>query len=68
MTPTWMTIADAPGTLKDLASTDPGAAEAAAAKIDQDQMVEKLLAAFVVKEPPQLTLEDLSKQLHGRAA
>ncbi|KAI5889325.1 uncharacterized protein SCHCODRAFT_02634178 [Schizophyllum commune H4-8] len=77
---TWMTIADALVTLKDMASKDPSAAEAAVAKIDQSQLVEKWnalkvaankyrQAAFVVEEPPkQTTLEELSKQLHGQAA
>ncbi|KAL1684434.1 hypothetical protein GGG16DRAFT_106965, partial [Schizophyllum commune] len=41
MTTTWMKIADSLGTLKDLASKDPSAAEAAVVKIDQNQMVDK---------------------------
>ncbi|KAL1673918.1 hypothetical protein EV122DRAFT_293783 [Schizophyllum commune] len=79
MTTTWMKIADALGTLKDLASKDPSAAEAAVAKIDQNQMVDKWNAlkvaadkyrnaAFVTEPPQQTTLQDLSKQLHGQAA
>ncbi|KAI5834036.1 hypothetical protein K523DRAFT_323033 [Schizophyllum commune Tattone D] len=79
MTTTWMKIADSLETLKDLASKDPSAAEAAVAKIDQSRMLDKWNAlkvaadkyrhaAFVTEPPQQTTLEDLSKQLHGQAA
>ncbi|KAL1715872.1 hypothetical protein EV715DRAFT_293848, partial [Schizophyllum commune] len=79
LTTTWMKIADALGTLKELASKDPRVAEAAVANVDQNQMVDKWnalkvaadkyrQAAFVTEPPQQTTLEDLSKQLHGQAA
>ena len=45
-----MKIADALGTLKDLASKDPSAAEAAVANIDQNQMVDKWNALKVAGE------------------
>ena len=45
-----MKIADSLGTLKDLASKDPSAAEAAVANIDQNQMVEKWNALKVAGE------------------